>query len=161
MSPVHQVWPKPSCKALWKGEDGKADRKRGRKRAVENREKWRKPVVNSSVVPQRPLRLRDRWRWSLSKGWYFTRVFFHQVGHYQGGLYHGVLSSGWSLSGCSFTRVVFIRVVFHQGSLSSGWSFTRVVFIRVVFHQGGLYQGGLSPGCSFIRVLIIRWSLLG
>ena len=30
------------------------------KRTVENRKKWRKPVVKSSVVPQRPLRLRDR-----------------------------------------------------------------------------------------------------
>ena len=30
------------------------------KRAVENREKWRKLVAKSSVVPQRPLRLRDR-----------------------------------------------------------------------------------------------------
>ena len=29
-------------------------------RAVENREKWRKLVVKSSVLPQRPLRLRDR-----------------------------------------------------------------------------------------------------
>ena len=29
-------------------------------RAVENREKWRKLVVNSSVVPQRPSRLRYR-----------------------------------------------------------------------------------------------------
>ena len=28
-------------------------------RAVENREKWRRLVVKSSVVPQRPLRLRD------------------------------------------------------------------------------------------------------
>ena len=28
-------------------------------RAVENREKWRKLVVKSSVVPQRPLRLTD------------------------------------------------------------------------------------------------------
>ena len=30
------------------------------KRAVENRENWRKLVVKSSVVPQRPLLLRDR-----------------------------------------------------------------------------------------------------
>ena len=30
------------------------------KRAVENREKWRKLVAKSSVVPQRPWRLRDR-----------------------------------------------------------------------------------------------------
>ena len=29
-------------------------------RAVEKREKWRKLVANSSVAPQRPLRLRDR-----------------------------------------------------------------------------------------------------
>ena len=29
-------------------------------RAVENRDKWRKLVVNSSVVPQRPSWLRDR-----------------------------------------------------------------------------------------------------
>ena len=31
-------------------------------RAVENREKWRKLVAKSPVVPQRPLRLRDRCR---------------------------------------------------------------------------------------------------
>ena len=30
-------------------------------RAVENKEKWRKLVVKSSVVPQRPSRLRDKW----------------------------------------------------------------------------------------------------
>ena len=30
-------------------------------RAVENRGKWMKLVVKSSVVPQRPSRLRDRW----------------------------------------------------------------------------------------------------
>ena len=29
-------------------------------RAVDNREKWRKLVTQSSVVPQRPLRLKDR-----------------------------------------------------------------------------------------------------
>ena len=29
-------------------------------RAVENREKWRKLIVKSSVVPQRPSRVRDR-----------------------------------------------------------------------------------------------------
>ena len=30
------------------------------KRAVENRENWRKVVVKSSVVPQRPLQIKDR-----------------------------------------------------------------------------------------------------
>ena len=53
MFPVHQVCPKPSCKAQWKGEEDKADRKIGKtnirewtglefaksQRAVENREK--------------------------------------------------------------------------------------------------------------------------
>ena len=29
-------------------------------KAVENREKWIKPVTKSSVVPKRPSRLRDR-----------------------------------------------------------------------------------------------------
>ena len=32
-------------------------------RAVENRGKWKKLVAKSSVVPQRPSRLRDRWWW--------------------------------------------------------------------------------------------------
>ena len=32
-------------------------------RAVENRVKWRKLVAKSSVVPQRPSRLRDWWWW--------------------------------------------------------------------------------------------------
>ena len=67
MSPVHQVWPKPSCKAQRKGEDDKAEEEAGRQhrewtglefaksqRAVENREKWRKLVVKSSVMPNDP-----------------------------------------------------------------------------------------------------------
>ena len=32
-------------------------------KAVENREKWRKLVAKSSVVPQRPSRLRNWWWW--------------------------------------------------------------------------------------------------
>ena len=44
-------------------------------RAVENREKWRKLIVKSSVVPQRPSRLRDKWRWRW--WWWFARLF-HQ-----------------------------------------------------------------------------------
>ena len=32
-------------------------------RAVENREKWRKLVAKSSVVPQRPSQVKDRWGW--------------------------------------------------------------------------------------------------
>ena len=78
MFPVHQVLPKPFCKAQWKG-----GRRQGRQRkrwddnirewtglefgksksAVGNREKWRKLVAKSSVVPQRQSRLRDWWWW--------------------------------------------------------------------------------------------------
>ena len=32
------------------------------KRAVENRAKWSKLAAKSSVMPQRPLWLKDRWR---------------------------------------------------------------------------------------------------
>ena len=74
---VYQVWPKPSCKAHWKGEEDKADKGRGWKTTSGNgqawslqsprgqwgTEKWRKPVVKSCLVPQRPLQLRNRWRW--------------------------------------------------------------------------------------------------
>ena len=63
--PVHPVWPKPSCKALKGGRRQDGQRKRWEdnirewtglefgksQRAVENREKWRKLVAKSSVVP--------------------------------------------------------------------------------------------------------------
>ena len=66
MSPVHQVLPKPSCKAQWKGDEDKADRKRWEdniwewtslefsrsQRAAENRGKWKKLVAKSFVVPK-------------------------------------------------------------------------------------------------------------
>ena len=75
MFPVHQVWPKSSCRGTVKG-GRRQSRQRKRwednirewtglefaksQSAVENREKWRKLVVISSVVPQRPWQLRDR-----------------------------------------------------------------------------------------------------
>ena len=60
---VRQVWPKPSCKAQSKGEEDKAGKRGGKttlgnekgmefaksQGAVENREKWRKLVVKSSI----------------------------------------------------------------------------------------------------------------
>ena len=87
MSPVHKVWPEPSCKAQWKhrffnpvvslvkgGKKTRQTKKRRKdnirqwtglefaksQRAVESRETWRKLVAKSSVVPQRPSQLRDR-----------------------------------------------------------------------------------------------------
>ena len=41
--PVHQVWPKPSCKAQWKGEEDKADRGRGGKTTSGNGQVWSSP----------------------------------------------------------------------------------------------------------------------
>ena len=75
MSPVHQVWPKPFCKAVKGGRRQGRQRKRlednirewtglefvKSQRAKENTRKWRKLAVYSSVVPQRPSQLRDRW----------------------------------------------------------------------------------------------------
>ena len=43
MSPIHQVWPKPSCKAQWKGEEDKADRGRGGKTTSGNGQAWSSP----------------------------------------------------------------------------------------------------------------------
>ena len=40
MSPIHQVWPKPSCKAQWKGEEDRADRRRGGKTTSGNGQVW-------------------------------------------------------------------------------------------------------------------------
>ena len=70
---ISQVWLKPSCKT-----QQKAGRRQGRQKkrwednirewsgleiaksqqAAENREKWRQLVVKSSIVPQRPMRMR-------------------------------------------------------------------------------------------------------
>ena len=43
MSPVHQVWPKLSCKAQWKGEEDKADRGRGGQATSRNGQAWSSP----------------------------------------------------------------------------------------------------------------------
>ena len=43
MPPVHQVWPKPSCKAQWEGEENKADRGRGGKITSGNGQAWSSP----------------------------------------------------------------------------------------------------------------------
>ena len=43
MYPVHHVWPKPSCKAQWKGEEDEADRGRGGKTTSGNGQAWSPP----------------------------------------------------------------------------------------------------------------------
>ena len=68
MSPVHQVLPKPSCKAQREEEEDKAKRKRWEdnirewtglefvksQRAVENRKKWRELVAKYLWFPSDP-----------------------------------------------------------------------------------------------------------
>ena len=53
---VHQVWPKPSCKAQWNGEEDKVDRGRGGKTTSGNRQSW------SSESP------RGQWRTGKNGG---------------------------------------------------------------------------------------------
>ena len=55
ISPIHQVWAKPSCKAQWKGEEDKADRGRGGKTTSGNGRAW------SSAGP--------RLQWRTGKNW--------------------------------------------------------------------------------------------
>ena len=43
LSPAHQVWPKPSCMAQWKGEEDKADRGRCGWTTSGNRQAWSSP----------------------------------------------------------------------------------------------------------------------
>ena len=72
MSPVHQVWPGTMKGRRRQGIERKSWEDKIREwtglefaesqRAVKKRGKWRKLVVKSSVVPQRPSRVRDRWR---------------------------------------------------------------------------------------------------
>ena len=99
MSPFHPVWPKPSLKARWEGEEEEADRRRvgmttsgngqtwslsspkGQWRTEKKKKKWRKLVVKSSVVPKRPSRLRDRW------GWWVKEKLIEEL-HFSEGLNH-------------------------------------------------------------------------
>ena len=46
---VQQIWPKPSCKAQWKGEEDQADRRRVGKTMSGNGQAWR----SSSPIEQR------------------------------------------------------------------------------------------------------------
>ena len=43
VSPVHQFWPKPSCKANWTGEEDKVDRGRSGKTVSGNGQAWSSP----------------------------------------------------------------------------------------------------------------------
>ena len=74
MSPVHQVWPNHLARHSERGKKTRQTKEEEEdnirewtglefaksQRAVESREKWRKLVAKSSVVPQRPSWLRDR-----------------------------------------------------------------------------------------------------
>ena len=61
MSPVHQVWSKPSCKAQWKGEENKADRKRSGKITLAKRRAWRSPSLRGQWGTKKN---GGNWLWS-------------------------------------------------------------------------------------------------
>ena len=79
MSLVRWVWRKPSCKAQWKGEEDKADRRRGGQTTSENGQAWsslsprgqwrtkkngRNWLWSHLWCPTDPFQLRDRWSWT-------------------------------------------------------------------------------------------------
>ena len=73
MFPVHQVWPNHLARHSERGKKTRQTEEEWEdnigewtglnfvksQRAVENKEKWRKLVAKSSVVPKRPSRLKD------------------------------------------------------------------------------------------------------
>ena len=61
----HQVWPKPSCKAQWKGEEDKADRGRGGKTTSGNGQAWSLPSP------------RGQWRTGKNGGnWLWNHLWY-------------------------------------------------------------------------------------
>ena len=83
----------------------------GSKRAVENREKWKKLVMKSSVVPQRPLRLRNRWWWCMFWSSYrmvvvtfAVRFLIHSVSKFS---YESLspIETWWNYWSCTSTRL--------------------------------------------------------
>ena len=61
MPPVLQVWQKPSCKAQWKGEVDKADRRKCGKTTSENGHAWSSP---SPMGQWRTEKYGGNWLWS-------------------------------------------------------------------------------------------------
>ena len=89
MSPVHQVWAKPSCKAQRKGEEDTADRRSARKTSG-NGQAWSSPSPRGQLRTEknggywlwnhlwfRPSRLRDRWWYwrTFCAFWFFVSLF--------------------------------------------------------------------------------------
>ena len=70
MSPIHQVWPKPSCKAQWKKEEDKADRGRGGKTISGDGQSW------SSPSPRGQWRTGENgWNWLQNHLWCLNDLY--------------------------------------------------------------------------------------
>ena len=61
ISPVHWVWPKPSCKAQWKGGEDKADRRRDGKTTSGNGQAWSLPSPRGQLKTEKN---GGNWLWS-------------------------------------------------------------------------------------------------
>ena len=61
MPTVYQVWPKPSCKARWKGEEDETGRKSGEKKTPGNGQAWNSPSPRGQWRTQKN---GENWLWS-------------------------------------------------------------------------------------------------
>ena len=87
-------------------------------RAVENEEKWRKLVAKSSVVPQRPSCLRDRWWWWW---WWWSWLLWGEV--------HKTCSL------CSFSWISRAQSLSFWKCWSAGHMYpTRPQMLRIISH---------------------------
>ena len=151
MFPVHQVWPKPLQGTV------KGGRRQGRQRkswednirewtglefgksqkAMENREKWRKLVAKSSVVPQRPSWLWDWWWWwwcvTLTYNCNYTNIFschiwllFFILQHFHVGVHE-----------CMFTCVLFFTCFIKHGLVLS----LNSIFLSCLYNRRTSWSG--------------------
>ena len=147
---------KPSCEARWKGEEDSVDKGRGGKttsgkvqawssaspqRAVENREKWKKLVAKSSVVPQRPSRWRDRWWWWWLETWIWRwitllpviqlvswgewRILLHLL-NYLNEFAEGYILPLWHRHLVNFVRVILCETISLGRLLCLFWLFLTI-----------------------------------
>ena len=103
-------------------------------RAVENREKWRKLVAKSSVVPQWPLQLRD-WRWWW---WWWWWLFQWNFSHgkfrllFQGkAICDSHTTQPMVYAGCFSVSIIHQTLTWTTESLACA-----PMFMHVIVHRG-------------------------
>ena len=64
MSPVYQVWPKPSCKAQWMGEEDKTDSGKGGKTTSGDGQAWSSPSPRGQWRMGKKKKKGGNWLWN-------------------------------------------------------------------------------------------------